>query len=152
MKRIVRNRFEPREATQYTGANPSSPRTPSERIVDGKARMVVPLPKVAPLRSEPYRRWVAFLPCCHCGRAGPSQCAHGDQGKGAAIKACDSTCFPLCADAPGRRGCHSLIGASGEFSREQRRTLEARYARLVQRWAYRENQWPKDWPETGAYE
>ena len=136
----------PRPATQYTGTNPSKPRAPAERIIDGKARMVVPLPKDAPLRSESYRRWVASLACVHCGRPGPSQCAHGDEGKGMAIKACDSTCIPLCADVFGRRGCHSLIGATGEFSREQRRTLEARYARLVRRFAQVLNRWPTDWP------
>ena len=85
-------------------------------------------PKAAPMRSEKYRRLVASLPCAHCGKAGPSQAAHADEGKGLAMKASDETCYPLCADSPGRRGCHSLIGASGLFSREQRRTLEARYA------------------------
>lgn len=43
------------------------------------------------------------------------------------IKASDTGCFPLCADGPGRRGCHWLIGTSGLFTREQRRTLERTY-------------------------
>lgn len=98
------------------------------RIHDGKARAIVSLPKSRPYRSEAYRRLVAALPCAHCQRPGPSQCAHGDEGKGLAIKASDWTCYPLCADGPGRRGCHSLIGASGAFTREQRRALEAKYA------------------------
>lgn len=136
----------PRKATQYTGANPSSPRAPAERIIDGKARMVVPLPKVAPLRSEPYRRWVASLACIHCGREGLSQAAHSDTGKGIGIKSCDSTVVPLCADGPARHGCHSIFGASGRLSRAQRRRLESTYVRAVQERAEEEGKWPKDWP------
>lgn len=92
------------------------------------ADAVTSYPKASPVRDEAYRRRVAALPCAHCGKHGPSQCAHGDEGKGMGIKACDLTCWPACADSPGRRGCHSLIGASGMFSREQRRTLETQYA------------------------
>ena len=86
------------------------------------------IPKRPPVRDEAYRRLVAALPCAHCGRAGPSQAAHADAGKGLGMKSCDLTCFPLCADGPGRKGCHSMIGASGLFTKEQRRTLEAKYA------------------------
>lgn len=85
-------------------------------------------PKSRPVRDESYRRLVASLQCAHCGRAGPSQAAHADQGKGLAMKSCDLTCYPACADSPGRQGCHSLIGASGMFTRDQRRTLEQKYA------------------------
>lgn len=80
------------------------------------------------MRSEKYRRLVAALPCAHCGKPGPSQCAHGDEGKGMGIKASDETCFPLCADTPGRQGCHTLIGATGHYPREARRALESTYA------------------------
>lgn len=119
-----------REATQWTAPEPPGPRVPLQvlRVADNRARLTISLPKDRPYRSEAYRRLVATLPCAHCQRAGPSQCAHGDKGKGMAIKASDLTCFPLCADSPGRRGCHSLIGASGTFSREQRRILEDTYA------------------------
>jgi hypothetical protein len=103
------------------------PRAKAVAVADHRARLVVPLPKRAPWRSEQYRRLVAALPCAHCGRPGPSQAAHADEGKGLGIKASDETCFPLCADAPGWRGCHSVIGSSGQFTREQRRELEARY-------------------------
>jgi hypothetical protein len=114
-----------REATQST----YTPRPRAQAVaVAGPARAIISLPKKPPLREEEYRRLVAALPCAHCGKAGPSQCAHGDEGKGMAIKACDLTCFPLCADSPGRQGCHSLIGASGMFTRDQRRLLEANYA------------------------
>jgi hypothetical protein len=103
------------------------------------------IPKQRLRRSEAYRRYVASLPCAHCGRPGPSQCAHSDQGKGMAMKAGDDTCFPLCADSPGFRGCHSSIGASAAYSRAARRELEVRYASEVRRIAKASNQWPKEW-------
>jgi len=93
----------------------------------GIARLVVPLPKQIPIRSEAYLRAVAALPCAHCGRPAPSQAAHADNGKGMGIKASDTETMPLCADSPGRRGCHWLIGTSGRFTRAQRRELESQY-------------------------
>ena len=119
----------PPRVRQYTGANPGSPRSQPVRISDGKATACVPIKKAAPVRDEAYRRAVAALPCAHCGRPGPSQCAHSDSGgKGMGIKSSDKSCFPACADVPGRRGCHAVIGSSGLFTREQRRALETKYA------------------------
>ena len=118
-------RYTPREATQSTYT--PKPR-PQAVAVAGPARAIVSLPKRPPVRDEAYRRLVAALPCAHCGKAGPSQCAHGDEGKGMGIKASDETCWPACADAPGRVGCHTLIGASGMFTRDMRRYLETKYA------------------------
>jgi len=115
----------PVTTTTYT----PRPRAQAVAVTDGKARLVVSVPKANPLRDEAYRRLVAALPCAHCKRPGPSQAAHGDEGKGMGIKSSDDTCFPLCADAPGWRGCHSLIGAGGVFGRDQRRELERTYAR-----------------------
>ena len=56
-----------------------------------------------------------------------SHARHGSAGKGKSIKACDSTCYPACADRPGVVGCHTLLGAAG-MDRDERRALEARYA------------------------
>ena len=134
----------PRQATQYTGANPT-PRSAACVIADTKARLVVPLPKAEPYRSEPYRRYVASLPCIHCGREGISQAAHSDTGKGMGIKSCDSTCIPLCADLVGRRGCHSIMGASGMLTRHQRRHVETAYVLAVQKRAAEEGHWPHGW-------
>lgn len=89
-------------------------------------------PKEKPWRSEEYRRLVASLPCAMCGKPGPSQCAHSDEGKGMAIKASDIECFPLCADVPLWRGCHSILGASGKLTREKRRELERRFTAETQ--------------------
>ncbi len=126
-------RAPPRPARQWTAEERPTPRTPGQvlRIDDGKARACVPLPKQPPARDQAYLRRVAALACAHCKRAGPSQAAHADEGKGLAIKASDYETFPLCADGPGRRGCHSVIGASGAFSREQRRALERKYVAMT---------------------
>lgn len=117
-----------REATQYLGSSPGVPALPFPRVPAAQ-RPILSLPKDRPFRSETYRRLVAALPCAHCKRPGPSQCAHSDSaGKGMGIKSSDLSCFPACADSPGRQGCHSLLGSSGKFTREQRTTLETKYA------------------------
>jgi len=68
---------------------------------------VASIPKTEPVRSEAYRRLVAALPCAHCGIEGLSQHAHTNAGKAKGRKACDLDAMPLCADSPGRVGCHS---------------------------------------------
>ena len=68
---------------------------------------VASIPKVDQVRSEAYRRLVAALPCAHCGLEGRSQCAHTNDGKAKGMKNCDLDAMPLCADGPGRVGCHS---------------------------------------------
>lgn len=124
-KSLFKPKTPSREATQCTYL--PRPRAPAVAISDGNARLVVQVPKNKPLRSVEYRRWVASLPCAHCHRHAPSQCAHADEGKGMGIKASDADTYPLCADSPGRRGCHSLIGDSGMFTQAQRRALEGIY-------------------------
>jgi len=70
--------------------------------------MVAARPKENPLRSEPYRRLVAMLPCAKCDIADFSQAAHPPPtGKG--IKEDDRMCFPLCCTRPGEPGCHWLF-------------------------------------------
>lgn len=68
---------------------------------------VVTVAKDEAVRSEPYRRLVASLPCAHCGKPGRSQHAHENDGKGKALKLDDRRAMPLCADEPGREGCHT---------------------------------------------
>ena len=75
--------------------------------VDACTVVTKPVPKARPVRSEPYRRAVASLPCACCGLQGYSQHAHENAGKGKGIKVSDLNAMPLCADTPGRRGCHS---------------------------------------------
>jgi hypothetical protein len=108
------------------------PRAAAVAISDGKARMVVPVPKRQYVRDKDYLRWVASLPCAHCGIEGRSQAAHSDDngaaGKGMGIKACDSTAYPACAPTPGDQGCHARIGSSGLWPKETRRAMERDYA------------------------
>lgn len=129
---------------QYDGPTP----TPRVFVLrrDSSVRAVVSLPKEAPKRSREYLRWVASRPCCHCGRPGPSQAAHADEGKGMGLKSSDETAHPLCADAPGRQGCHSILGASGMLQRDQRRRLERNYGAATKAAAISAYAWPKDWP------
>ena len=101
-----------------------------------------PQPKARPRRSEPYRRWVASLPCALCHKPGPSQAAHADAGKGFGIKAGDDTCYPLCADVPGFLGCHALIGSRARYTKQRRREIEEAAMKEVQRIAKASNQWP----------
>jgi hypothetical protein len=112
-------------------------------------RHIEPIPKQKPWRCEAYRRLVAELPCAHCGRAGPSQVCHGDEGKGMAIKSSDLSCWPGCADGYMRRGCHSMLGSSGIFTRDQRRVLEAGHARKTRATIKSLGLWRADWPEVG---
>lgn len=115
------------------------------RRVDGNARLVVAVPKVKPMRSEPYRRWVASLPCAHCRRIGISQAAHADAGKGMATKSDDRTCFPLCAETPDLPGCHVLYGASGKLGKTARRELEEQHGFNTRALAKETGRWPKWW-------
>lgn len=119
-----------------------NPRAAAVAVADTRARMVVTVPKAQPLRDESYRRWVASLPCAHCGIEGYSQAAHGDAGKGMGIKSSDDTCYPACGPRPSLfgidPGCHWLIGTSGNIKREDRRMLEQQYAEETRaRWAQR---------------
>lgn len=90
-------------------------------------RMVLSYPKDAPARDDAYRRLVAALPCIHCGRVGRSQAAHGPT-LGLGIKASDIDLFPLCADDPGRVGCHAKFDRYELFDADQRREMAALWA------------------------
>ena len=107
------------------------PRAVAVSISDGKARMVAPVPKQAYVRDGAYLRWVASLPCAHCGIEGRSQAAHSDDngagGKGLQIKASDDTAYPACAPTPGDPGCHWRIGTSGAWAKAERHALEYDY-------------------------
>ena len=102
-----------------------------------------PIAKSAPVRSEAYRRAVASLPCVICGMPGYSQAAHGSEGKGMGIKACDLlTLFPACCDRPGVRGCHSQLDQGALFTKAVRRELEPVWAADTQRRIKEMGLWP----------
>jgi hypothetical protein len=91
--------------------NPAAPLRPLDRPVNlAKISANDPAPTVVkdnPVRSEAYRRQVAAMPCAHCGKPGRSQHAHENDGKGKGVKLDDRCAMPLCADEPGREGCHT---------------------------------------------
>ena len=135
----------PRPATQYTGTGPK-PRTPASNTT--MAGFVQPMPKRRYQRDEDYRRWVASLRCAHCYIAGFSQAAHSDagaDGKGKGIKADDGTCFPACADRPLTVGCHTLMGATGHYSRELQQALCQKYVKETKILAQLAGKWPVGW-------
>lgn len=106
----------------------------------------VAAPKAEPIRSKAYLRIVAQLPCKHCGIWGHSQAAHSNTGKGMGTKACDLQTFPLCADRPGQRGCHSLFDQGALFNKEARRLVEAAWVADTQRQIHAMGVWPKKFP------
>lgn len=96
-------------------------------------------PKTKPMRSEPYRRWVASLPCACCGISGFSQCAHANGG-GMGTKDSDLRTFPLCCTRPGDMGCHMRFDHCIDMSKAERRELTERYVAQTQALA-REHGW-----------
>lgn len=102
----------------------------------------VPVPKTEPVRSEEYRRLVASLPCIFCGIEGFSQHAHGNVGKGMAMKTDDRFGFPLCADRPGVRGCHSQLDQGALFAKGPRREIEHEWARRTALFLIVAGRWP----------
>lgn len=129
----------PRESTQSSYS--PRPRAPAVAIADGKARMVVPVPKSAPVVHEGYRRLVSLLPCINCGAIGRSQAAHGPTlGKG--IKADDRTCVPLCADITARWGCHTLVDRYMLFTRAERAQRMAEWGRQTRAQIVAAGHWP----------
>lgn len=99
-------------------------------------------PKDTPIRSQAYLRLVAKLPCKHCGICGHSQAAHANTGKGMGTKACDLQTFPLCADRPGQRGCHSFFDQGALFGKEARRLIEPAWVADTQRRIRAMGVWP----------
>ncbi len=160
------NRRTPMKRTAWLRSVPPAPQRPRDReqriadraaaamknVVTRAAVMVLPptggkpQPKDEPIRSKAYLRLVAQLPCKHCGIWGHSQAAHANTGKGMGTKACDLQTFPLCADRPGQRGCHSLFDQGALFSKEARRLIEQAWVADTQRQIYAMGIWPKKYP------
>jgi len=108
-----------------------------------------PVAKPETVESEAYRRLVAKLPCIHCCAVGYSQAAHPNTGKGAGIKTSDLDCFPLCADRPGVRGCHSRFDQGALFTKERRREIEPKWGRQTRAAIVGLFGWPQGVPMKG---
>ena len=125
--------------------------TPRAAAMESAAEPAAPVHKERPVRSEAYRRAVASLPCINCWVPGHSQCAHGNSGKGAGIKASDLDSFPLCtvhASADGRlvQGCHETFDQGALFTKAARRELEPVWAADTRRRVKAMGLWPARLP------
>ena len=109
-----------------------------------------PVEKEKPLRSEPYRRLVASLPCIHCGIAGYSQHAHENDGKGKGMKVDDRRAMPLCCTRPGIEGCHVAFDQYRLLpgGREAHREAGRQWAVDTQINVFELGLWPANLPHT----
>lgn len=105
---------------------PVTPSTSGCRAVIAPRDAANAVPKDAPVRSEPYRRFVAEQECFLCRVVGFSQCAHENVGKGMAMKVCDSRTFPACGPHWGMPGCHYLFDNLVDITRGQAREIGAK--------------------------
>jgi hypothetical protein len=106
---------------------------------------VVASPKEDAVRSEPYRRLVAAMPCKACGIQSYSQAAHlPTEGKG--IKQDDRLIFALCCTRVGIPGCHADFDQYRMFSRLIAMTVGAAWAADTRRQILAAGQWPKNLP------
>jgi hypothetical protein len=106
-----------------------------------------PVEKDNPIQHEGYMRLVRQLPCARCGKPGPSQFCHSDEGKGAGIKSDCRLGWPGCGPAPGYKGCHYLIGTERIYHKEQRRQIEAEMARRTRHQIESMGLWPANLPQ-----
>jgi len=103
-------------------------------------------PKTPALRSEPYRRAVAALPCKSCGIQGYSQAAHlPPEGKG--TKQDDRQIFALCCTRPSIPGCHQDYDQYRMFTREQAMVIGRAWAADTRRQIEAMGAWPKNLPK-----
>lgn len=134
-----------RPATQMDGYTIKARAT---AVFTGTARLdvAVPRPKAEPLQHAGYIDIVRGMPCMHCGRPARSQFCHADETKGTGIKSDCRLGWPGCADAPGRQGCHTLIGTARIYPKAQRRELEALYGARTRKHVRDHGLWPKRLP------
>ncbi|WP_250538786.1 MULTISPECIES: hypothetical protein [unclassified Caballeronia] len=78
---------------------------------------LIGIPKPQTFRSEKLRRAVAELPCVCCGRVGYTQAAHGNEGKGMALKVSDAMLAALCTV------CHTDLDQGRTMNKLERRAF-----------------------------
>lgn len=123
--------FKPR-VYQRQPRPPVRPVTGCRGVYAPAANEPVVVPKVPPVRSESYRRWIATLPCIVCRIEGYTQAAHPNYGRGLGQKASDLECFPLCSTRPGHMGHHAEHDLLIEMTLAERRELEQQYIAKTQ--------------------
>lgn len=102
-------------------------------------------PKTEAIRSEPYRRLVAAMPCKACGIQGYSQAAHLPPD-GKSVKQDDRLIFALCSTRPGITGCHVEFDQYRMFSHEVALTVGMAWAMDTMRAIEAAGDWPKNLP------
>ena len=134
----------PRAPKQIGAEYTIRPRTAAVAVA-GPARATVAVPKTVPVQHEGYRRLVAGLRCMACHRLG-CQAAHANTGKGTGTKTDDRLTFPLCADGPGRTGCHRLFDQGAMFTRAERRDVEPQWCQATRQEIRDAGLWPANLP------
>ena len=126
---------------QYERPDPSALR-PVERsgVYSRCDRMAAPVPKECVCKSATYENLVRAMSCIRCGKPPRSQFCHTDEGKGLGIKTDVRRGWPGCAE------CHYEVGTSGTIPREQKRELEARYAKQTRDAIVNAGDWPAKLP------
>jgi hypothetical protein len=75
---------------------------PRERIYGNfkpeKKSKQVPVARKREKAAPGHRKLIAQLPCCACGKRGPSEPHHLKHGRGSMTKSLDSRLVPLCFD------------------------------------------------------
>lgn len=108
----------------------------------------VVIAKESAVRSEPYRRLVAALPCIACTLQGYSQAAHvPPDGRG--LKQDDRQTFPLCATRPGIDGCHVRYDRWQMFPRAQAVEVGLQWAAQTRAAILACGLWPASLPKWG---
>ena len=137
-----------REATQSTYS--PRPRAPAVAISDGKARLVMPVPKRDYIRDERLRDMCRAMACQHCygaicGNVGVTW-AHSNQarhGKGKAIKASDQFVAAM------GTACHAELDQGKSHTQAEKvATWERAHARTVAL-ALKTSTWPAGVPVPG---
>ena len=117
-------------------------------LVSTDAPSCTTIVKECAIRHEGYRRLVASMRCCWCGREGRSNHAHENEGKGMGLKVDDRRAMPLCVDDMGQHGCHyafdqySLIDGGRDAHVELGRAMAAATRQAI----LSEGLWPKNLP------
>lgn len=106
----------------------------------------VAYPKEKVVRSEPYRRLVAALPCKNCSRPKRSQAAHvPPDGKG--IKVDDRDTFPMCATGNYGKGCHDRFDQYELMPRDKAVKQAKKWAAETRQQIEAAGLWPKNLPK-----
>ncbi len=117
-------------------------------LVSTDIQSCAPIKKECAIRHEGYRRLVASMRCCWCGREGRSNHAHENEGKGMGLKLDDRRAMPLCVDDMGQHGCHyafdqySLIDGGRDAHVELGRAMAAATRQAI----FKAGKWPKGLP------